>query len=120
MTHGSGRSREWWDAVFNVCLENNNVHWTFALDGLPNESHKYRINQDGEAVWEVMKYGKSRGIDIAWQYIPFAYNEDHIQQAAAMAAEQGIAFHLKLSSRHPEGMIPINPANRIDRMRVED
>ena len=24
------------------------VVWYFALDGLPEESHKYRINQDGQ------------------------------------------------------------------------
>ena len=33
------------------------VVWYFALDGLPEESHKYRINQDGRQVWEVMKMG---------------------------------------------------------------
>ena len=31
------------------------VKWVFALDGLPNQSHLYRKNQDGEKMFEIMK-----------------------------------------------------------------
>ena len=56
------------------------VVWYFALDGLlPEESHKYRINQDGRQVWEVMKMGAEMGCKIKWQYIVFNYNEKHIE-----------------------------------------
>ena len=45
----------------------------------PEESHKYRINQDGRQVWEVMKMGAEMGCKIKWQYIVFNYNEKHIE-----------------------------------------
>ena len=57
---------------------------------LPEESHKYRINQDGRQVWEVMKMGAEMGCKIKWQYIVFNYNEKHIEAARRMAVNTNI------------------------------
>ena len=50
-TAASHRKKEWWNEVFDA---NTNARWMFGIDGLPEESHKYRINQDGEKLfkWE--------------------------------------------------------------------
>lgn len=119
-TNGSGKKIQWWEQAFEISIENNNMNWRFALDGLPNESHIYRINQDGEHVWEIMKLGKSMGANITWQYIPFLYNENNIDKAIEMAKEQDIEFMLKISSRHPEGMVPSREELKVDRIAVED
>ena len=78
-----------------------NTSWIFGLDGLPEESHKYRINQDGVHIYEMMKLGAKMGCNIVWQYIVFNYNQDHIEQAKKMAKDDGITFKLSLSSRWP-------------------
>ena len=62
-TNGSGKSKKWWTEVFQLC-RGEEWWWTFALDGLPKDSHKYRINQNGEQVWEMMKYGKTFDVAI--------------------------------------------------------
>lgn len=116
-TNGTGFSQQWWEKSFETVM--NNGKWIFALDGLPNESHKYRVGQDGESVWRMMKLGASLGANIVWQYIPFNYNEDHINQAMDMAADNNISFDLKISSRHPEGMAPNNPRLKIERIKTK-
>ena len=71
----------------------------FGLDGLPEESHKHRINQNGVFIYEMMKLGVKIGCNIVWQYIVFNYNQDHIEQARQMAKDEGIEFKLSFSSR---------------------
>lgn len=119
-TNGSGKKIEWWKEAFKIGIENNNTYWRFALDGLPNESHTYRINQDGVFVWEIMKMGKQMGANITWQYIPFLYNEDHIDEAVKMAKEFNIEFMLKISNRHPPGMRPTKKELRVDTIDIND
>ena len=66
------------------------------LDGLPEESCLYRINQDGEKLFEVMKMGADKGLRIEWQYIVFSYNENHIEEANDMARDHGIEFVIEI------------------------
>ena len=67
--------------------------WEFGLDGLPEESHKYRVNQDGEKLWEVMKWGAKNGNHIDWQWIFFKYNQDHWEEGQRLAEEYGINLY---------------------------
>ena len=95
-TNGSGKKQKFWDTIWNDYAP---LNWTFALDGLPKDSHKYRINQNGEAVWEIMKQGAAAGHHITWQYIIFKYNENDIATAMKMAKEHGMRFNLLRSNR---------------------
>ena len=97
-TNGSGKKKEWWKEVFEIC-KGENWKWIFALDGLPEESHIYRENQDGKQVWEMMKLGKEMGMEIDWQWIVFKYNQYHIDQGKLMAEQYGIPFLEMHSSR---------------------
>ena len=79
---------------------NPNALWTFACDGLPKDSHKYRKNQDGEKMFEIMKESvKHLKVIPIWQYIIFNYNENDIEEAKSMANNNGIDFLLTQSSR---------------------
>ena len=78
---------------------NLSAAWHFGLDGLPEESHKYRINQDGVKLFEIMKLAVSLGVKTYWQYIVFKYNQDHIEQAREMAKQYGMIFKEQHSSR---------------------
>jgi len=102
-TNGWGKKGNFWPQAYELTrLEEKRTPrytWKFALDGLPNESHKYRVNQKGEEVWEIMKQGATSGCDIEWHYIVFRYNQDHIDQARQMARDNGITFVMIESSR---------------------
>jgi len=95
-TAGQGKSIDWWEEALFI---SRNVHWTFGLDGLPHQSCQYRIGQDGEKVFEVMKRLAKLGASVEWQYIVFKYNQDSIDEARSLAKDHNIHFTLVESSR---------------------
>ena len=74
--------------------------WIFGIDGLPEESHKYRVNQDGVKLFEIMLESKKHLVTKPqWQYIIFKYNETHIDTAKVMAKKDDVDFIIINSSR---------------------
>lgn len=107
-TAASHKKKDFYEEAFHRC--GMRTSWIFGLDGLPEESHKYRINQNGIHLYEMMKLGVSMGVDIKWQYIVLKYNQDHIEQAQKMAEEEGIEFMLAFSDRwNNDEMIQFKP-----------
>lgn len=109
--HATGRKKdEWYVKAWEAMPE---ARWWFGIDGLPSESHNYRKNQDGERVYEILKEArkhlKQKPI---WQYIVFNYNEDHIDEAAAMAHEIDVEFLLIHSSRWLGNDDPLRPSDK--------
>lgn len=100
------KDKAWYEKAFSA---NPNAIWIFALDGLPETSHKYRVGQDGPFLFEMMKLGVSMGIKVEWQYIVFKYNENDIDIARKMAKEHGMHFELKITNRYEQGQKPLNP-----------
>ena len=86
----------WWTKSFILSMDRN-VEWIFAIDGLPKDSNKYRVNQDGEKLFEIMKRCASFGIKTTWQYIVFNYNQNDVDYCKNIADQYGINF-LKISS----------------------
>ena len=94
------------------------ARWYFGLDGLPEESHKYRKNQDGEKMFRILlestKHLKTPPI---WQYIVFSYNEDHIEEAMKLIEGiDNIQFRVIHSSRwlgENDWLKPTNPESSL-------
>ena len=89
---------------FIKCFKANpNAFWYFGIDGLPKDSHKYRINQDGEKIFKMMlesrKYLKYKPI---WQYIVFNYNKYDLNKCRDIAKKNNIEFHVLESNRIKE------------------
>ena len=95
----SWRSPLWFEEMFDYSAQHKNIAWTFGIDGLPKDSHKYRKNQDGEKLFSMMELCASKGIQTTWQYIAFNYNEDDIEEAKILAKQIGVTFRLIKSSR---------------------
>ena len=106
-TAASHKSMDWYIKAFDA---NKSAIWEFGIDGLPKDSHKYRINQDGEYLFEVMKAGKSNGNDIRWQYIIFKYNENDIPEAIELARKYQIPLQVNKSSRWTGPDDPYKPS----------
>ena len=96
-TAASHRKKDFYEEAYE--RTGLDTSWIFGLDGLPEESHKHRINQNGMFIYEMMKLGVEVGCNIVWQYIVFNYNQDHIEQARQMAKDDGMEFKLSFSSR---------------------
>ena len=107
-TAASQRPISWYEKAFDA---NPKTRWIFGVDGLPEESCMYRVHQDGEKLFEVMKMGAKKGLKIDWQYIVFSYNEDHIQEAYDMAKDNDIQFIINYSGRWTGDQDPYKPKN---------
>tara|TARA_R110000851_G_scaffold56741_3_gene132435 strand:+ start:16226 stop:16807 length:582 start_codon:yes stop_codon:yes gene_type:complete len=106
-TSASHRKMDWYIRAFNA---NKTAIWEFGVDGLPEDSHKYRVKQDGKHLFNVMKKGIELGNDIRWQYIIFKYNEANIPQALEISKKEGIPIQVVKSSRWGGDLDPLRPS----------
>jgi pyruvate-formate lyase-activating enzyme len=90
-TAASHKSKEWYEQAFKA---NVDAVWIFGIDGLPKNSHRYRVNQDGNKLFEMMLFGKSLNLRVEWQYLIFDYNRKTIEKAKRKAAEHKIPLLL--------------------------
>ena len=103
---------------FLECFESNpTAAWYFGIDGLPEDSHKYRIRQDGEKLFDMMLESKNYINKTVWQYIVFKYNQDDIEEAKAIANLYNIELSLVYSSRWTGEDDPYKPSKdfRVER-----
>lgn len=113
-TSSSSKSKEWYIEAFKA---NPYALWVFSIDGLPEESKIYRINQDGPKLFDIMAESTKYLITKpAWQYIIFRYNENSIDAAIALAKEIGVNFYTMKSSRwfgNDDWLMPTKPEFRV-------
>tara|TARA_B100002019_G_scaffold89303_1_gene77257 strand:- start:2369 stop:2989 length:621 start_codon:yes stop_codon:yes gene_type:complete len=107
-TAASHKKEEWYKKAFEA---NTDAYWTFGIDGLPKDSHKYRKNQDGEHLFKMACMAAKMGLLVKWQYLIFSYNENDIEEARKMAKDNNIILELQKSSRFWEGD-PLMPKNK--------
>ena len=119
-TASSFKPISWYKKAFEAYPQ---ADWQFGLDGLPEESHKYRVNQDGKKIFQVMLEAKNILTKAPiWQYIVFKYNENHQLQAKRMARENGLRFVIMKSSRWLSKNDPLLPSkkNRLETVFGKD
>lgn len=106
------KPRHWYIKAFKA---NPLAKWVFGIDGLPEQSHIYRINQDGKKLYDLMveskKYLKRLPV---WQYLVFNYNEHNIEEAQEMARRDGVTFMILQSSRWNSEDDPLRPSKKYD------
>jgi hypothetical protein len=106
----TGKPASWYREAFEA---NREAIWVFGIDGLPEESHIYRKNQDGPFLFDMMKMAKDMGLNANWAYIIFKYNENSMVKAKALADLHNIPIYFGKSSRFIENdpLKPTNPEN---------
>ena len=96
-TAASQKKEEYWRECFAA---HPKARWVFGLDGLPHKSHLYRINQDGEKLFEMMLIAKYEyDIRVTWNHIIFDYNQDDLEEVKELAARHMIELGIKKSGR---------------------
>ena len=97
-TNGSLRNKKWWKDLAAVMPKYSLV--IFALDGLEDTHHIYRIGTDFLKIIENAKTYIDQGKDAEWAYIKFKHNEHQVSAARRLARELGFKnFSVKNSSR---------------------
>lgn len=95
-TAASHRPEAWYEKAFNTYKD---AVWIFGIDGLPKDSHKYRVHQNGEYLFNIMLMAKYKGLCVKWQYIVFDYNKNDIEEAKMISKLHKIPFILLYTER---------------------
>lgn len=98
-TSANHKSTDWYIELFR---SNPECIWVFGIDGLPDSSPKYRINQNGRDVFNAIILARSIGIYCIWQYIVFSYNEHEMYDVENICNTMGVQFMPILSNRFNE------------------
>lgn len=97
-TNGSVQSREWWKELGEIVGNNGNV--IFAIDGLEDTNHIYRIGVKWSKLIENAKSYISTGANSTWQFIPFLHNQHQVDEAKSLSNILGFKnFKIKISHR---------------------
>jgi MoaA/NifB/PqqE/SkfB family radical SAM enzyme len=101
-TAASHKPVKWYKEIYEECT-NENISWFFGIDGLPEDSHKYRVRQDGKKLFDMMKMSTEYmdPNNIIWKYIVFKYNQHDIETCKKMARDIGVIFNVVYSNRFP-------------------
>lgn len=101
-TAASQRPEKWYDEAFKA--SSKKTTWIFGIDGLPKDSHKYRIHQKGEYLFNIMLKAVKQGLSVEWQCIVFDYNENDIEEVKQLAKLHNIRLSLIYSARTDNGI----------------
>jgi MoaA/NifB/PqqE/SkfB family radical SAM enzyme len=96
-TAASHKPEQWYIDAF---LANTDAEWRFGIDGVPLQSHVYRVNQDGTKLFKLMLKAKRLGLYVSWQYILFNYNQKSLDTAKKIAKKYKIKFYLIETNRN--------------------
>ena len=100
-TNGSARNVNWWKELAKILPINHCVH--FALDGLEDTHHLYRIGTNYHKIIENAKGFIDQGGIAEWVFLSFKHNEHQIEEAKNTAASLGFSkFLLKETTRFVE------------------
>lgn len=111
----STKSKDWYIEAFKV---NVNVRWVFGIDGLPEKSCLYRVNQDGVKLFNIMLESKKHlNLIPVWQIIPFSFNENDIDKCKKIADDNEILLKIVQSSRWIDDHDPLMPKSGLYKMK---
>lgn len=97
-TNGAARSKEWWVELSRALPKQHSV--AFAIDGLEDTHHLYRIGTRYEEVIERANAFINAGGNAEWVFIKFKHNEHQVEEARRRSKDLGFSkFVLKNSSR---------------------
>jgi len=97
-TNGSVQKPEWWYNLGKIIGKNGNV--IFAIDGLEDTNHIYRIGVKWhKLIKNAKEFIKSKS-PATWQFIPFKHNEHQVADAEQISKLMGFEhFKIKVSHR---------------------
>jgi MoaA/NifB/PqqE/SkfB family radical SAM enzyme len=114
-TNGGMKSLDFWTQLGNILGSKSEV--VFAIDGLEDTNHIYRVNVKWDKVMENAKAFIAAGGQAFWQFIAFKHNQHQVEQARTLATEMGFAkFMMKPSHRFAlDAVLGAERFNRSDR-----
>ena len=86
-TNGGLRTKEFWKKLAEVLGDKGRV--VFALDGLKDTNHIYRVNVDFDKVIANATTFIKNGGNAEWQFISFKHNQHQVDEARELSKQLG-------------------------------
>ena len=105
-TNGSGRKQAWWLKFAGLLRDRDVVE--FAIDGLEDTNHLYRINSDWDSIMLGVKTLRANWKGrMGWRYVVFEHNYHQLVEAKELARELGFKRFRPIlgDARTPEHML---------------
>jgi wyosine [tRNA(Phe)-imidazoG37] synthetase (radical SAM superfamily) len=116
VTNGSHKKSDWWQDLTSLLDHYDTV--TFSVDGVPENFTQYRVNADWNTIKTAMTVCAQAPCKTTWKYIPFAFNQHSIDQAAALSQLLGIdQFEVSLSDRFDQQTEHLKPTDDLLKKR---
>jgi MoaA/NifB/PqqE/SkfB family radical SAM enzyme len=117
-TNASGRSPNWWREFASKFRKGDKID--FAIDGLQDTNHLYRINAKWNSIWNgvnaFLEEKKRLGfnLQVTWRFLVFKHNVHQIKEAKELSEKLGMRFKLiKAAPRTPNTQQPDQTWNEI-------
>lgn len=123
-TTGSHKKISFWIDLYEYALSSDKkIRFVFGIDGIDEKSSIHRVNQKPDQALEAMflggEYSKlGSNLEIVWQYIPFAYNENDLSKALELAKNNNVKFLLLKSGRFKENDNLLEPPKNKDLFNI--
>ncbi len=99
-TNASLRSEDLWRELGSLSKSSDNLYIQFAVDGLEDTNHLYRVNTDFKTIMRNMDAYVSAGGDGGWIFIEFDHNRHQIEQARELARERNLEFFVRRAAKN--------------------
>ena len=87
-TNGSGRSKKWWELLSTLLKIDDRIE--FAIDGLEDTNHLYRVNSKWNSIINGIKILRENWQgEMMWRYVIFEHNYHQVLKAAKFAKQLG-------------------------------
>lgn len=98
-TNGSTRNTKFWQTLGEISSRSN-FYTIFAIDGLRDTNHIYRIGSDWNKIERNFREYISSGGRAVWQFVVFDHNEHQIEEAKKLSLDEGfLKFNVRYSGR---------------------
>lgn len=101
-TNASLRPIDEWKTLGKLSHETGRLEIKFAVDGLSDTNHIYRVNTDWNKIEQNMRAYSSEGGTGNWIFIAFNHNSHQIEDAKNLAEELKFKFSLRQSTRNSD------------------
>jgi MoaA/NifB/PqqE/SkfB family radical SAM enzyme len=113
ITNGSRQTEKFWYNLSDMLTKDDTV--TFAIDGLEDTNHLYRINSDWPSIMQGINIVTQSAAQIHWKTIVFNFNYDKLDKIKTFAESKGASFSAEKTHRYgndslvpPESYISTN------------
>jgi MoaA/NifB/PqqE/SkfB family radical SAM enzyme len=123
-TNGSIRNPKWWSECGNL-LTNLYDYVVFAIDGLEDTNHIYRVNVQFKKIMENSKAYIETGASAHWDMLVFDHNKHQVDECKQLAKDMGFNwFRSKETDRWDqyqfEHLKPANKPNVVDYHSIDN